>query len=70
MKDLRESKVVIKEKNKFDIINFFFLYRRVFIIIFVAFIVANIFFNPVVTATIISNWMNDFFGTFIKNINL
>lgn len=70
MKDLRESKLVTKEKSSVDVIAILFKYKRVFLIIGVLFIIANVFFNPVMTATIISNWVNDFIGTFIKTINL
>jgi hypothetical protein len=62
MKDLREK----ESNNKIRIIN----YRKIILIIVSILISLNIIFNPVRTAMVISNWINDFIGTMVKTINL
>lgn len=72
MKDLRESFDVKKKKKtpNIDIWNWVKKNRKNILFILIAFIVINILFNPENTAEVISNWINNFIGTFNDNIDL
>ena len=70
MKDLRETLNAKKLKSNFSLINWIIKNKKTIIIIILILLVLNILFNPVKTATVVSNWINDFIGTLIHNTKL
>jgi hypothetical protein len=68
--DLREDKNIVKNKPKFDIFKFLFGNKKTILYIFLAIILINIIFNPINTATVLANWINNFIGTFIHTIKI
>lgn len=70
MEDLRNSFNVKKTTRQQDFGLWIQKNKKIFLYIIIVFIIINIFFNPVHTAITMSNWINDFIGTFIKNIHI
>ena len=69
--DLREDKSIIKDnKNKFNILKFILDNSKYIKYIVLLIILMNILFNPVNTAIVLSDWINNFIGTFLHNIKI
>ena len=68
--DLRENKEGIKPSKKFNIFYFLLRYKMEILYIIITLILGNIIFNPINTANVLSNWVNNFIGTFLHNIKI
>lgn len=68
--DLRENKDISKPTKKFNIFYFLLRYKMEIVYIIITILLANVIFNPINTANVLSNWVNNFIGTFLHNIKI
>lgn len=68
--DLRENNDISKPSKKFNIFYFMLRYKMEILYIIITIILGNIIFNPINTANVLSNWFNNFIGTFLHNIEI